>query len=196
MPNDMKYRNNHEMYGTRNTYNAYHGERLYSRTSTAYDIPTVYPGTKTKTTPSHLRGDEQERKNNRTDKRSVTVNKAKVRKMVVAVGVVFVLCLTVLYRYAVLLQRNQEIEELTAELDALSASNQAMQTKIDKQLEISEIEKYAKSELGMMKPQAYQITYIDMNMGDGGSEGTVSERSASAVSGVPGALVNAFRVLK
>ena len=48
----------------------------------------------------------------------------------------------------------------------------------------------------MMKPKAYQIFYIDMDMGDGGNTGTISTETANTMQGVPGALVNAFRVLK
>ena len=56
--------------------------------------------------------------------------------------------------------------------------------------------KYAKENLGMMKPQSYQIFYIDMNMGDESGEGTISKTSSGALTGVSGTLVNAFRVLK
>lgn len=192
MPNNTQYRNTPNMYGTRNTYAPYRGERLYSGTSSAYDIPTVYPQSKPKVDTSAA----SEKRQKQIKSNSVGINRAKLKKTVVAAGIFFLLCLTVLYRYAVLLQCNQEIEGMSAELEELLATNQAMQTKIDKQLEMSEIEKYAKAELGMMKPQAYQITYIDMNMGDGGGDGTVPKSSASAVSGVPGVLVNAFRVLK
>ena len=67
---------------------------------------------------------------------------------------------------------------------------------IDKQLEMGEIEKYAREELGMMKAESYQKFYIDMNMPDEGTAVKSENRAQNAVSGVPGTLMNAFRVLK
>ena len=191
VPAPTKYKNNSYTYNSRNLYSS---DRMYTGTSsTAYDIPVRYPRTKVapKTTP------EVEKIPNRSkpDKKA-NVSRANVTKVFMLVGVLFILCITVLYRYGIILTCNQQIKELEAQRNEILASNQAAQAKIDKQFEMNEIEKYAKENLGMMKPQSYQIFYIDMNMGDESGEGTISKTSSGALTGVSGTLVNAFRVLK
>lgn len=187
MPTPTRYRNNSSLYGTRNEY-----QRLYSGTGTVYDIPVEYP--RRKTVP--LSVPERKAEPVRKTTKATRVNKKKLTRFIVCAGIFFALCFTVLFRYAIILQSNQEIKALEKKRDELIAQNQAVQSKIDRQLEISEIEKYAGKELGMMKPQAYQIFYIDMDMADGGDEGTISIEEGTNLQGVPGALVNAFRVLK
>ena len=170
---------------------AYRRERIYSGTGTAYDIPVEYPKVdRTYKKPVKkmvpARGLAKY-----IEKRLTALN---IKRAAICIGIFFALCVTVLYRYGIILTSNQTIKSLEARRDELLASNQALQTKIDKQLEINEIEKYAKTELGMMKPQAYQIYYIDMNMQDNGTD--VKTKSSEAVKGVPGTLINAFKVLK
>lgn len=161
--------------------------RLYSNTSTAYEIPTAYPKREVKPKPTAA------------VRRSTTVGNKSARSMArvaLTAFVIFALCCTVIYRYAVILESNQKIIELEKKLTAAAADNQAMRASIDRRLEMGEIEKYAKEELGMMKPENYQIFYIDMNMEDSGSRGSAANETVGALSGAPGALVNAFRVLK
>ncbi len=193
MPTPTKYRNNSSLYGTRYEYK---GERLYSGTGTAYDIPIEYPPRRQTSIPLNVPQKKVGEKPVRETRKAVRINKKRFTRFALCVCMFFALCFTVLYRYAIILQSNQEIRALEDKMDAIVAENQTLQTKIDKQLEISEIERVAGEELGMMKPQAYQIFYIDMDMSDGGNSGTISTDVAGSMQGVPGALVNAFRVLK
>ena len=129
-------------------------------------------------------------------KRNRLVLTRDVRQVITAVSVLFLLCIGVLCRYATILSGNRQIKDLEKQYNTIISSNQAMQTKIDKQLEMGEIEKYAREELGMMKAESYQKVYIDMNMPDEGTAVKSGSRAQNAVSGVPGTLMNAFRVLK
>ncbi len=186
VPTPTKYRNNSSLYGTRSEYS-----RLYSGTGTAYDIPAEYP--KRHSIPLDIPKKEEPVKKTR---KTIKINQKRFMRFLMCAGIFIALCFAVLFRYAIILQANQEIRALEKEIDTIVAENQTKQAKIDKQLEIGEIEKYAGEELGMMKPQAYQIFYIDMDMGDSGNSGTISTETANTMQGVPGALVNAFRVLK
>lgn len=129
-------------------------------------------------------------------KRNRLVLTRDVRQVITAVSVLFLLCIGVLCRYATILSGNRQIKDLEKQYNTIISSNQAMQAKIDKQLEMGEIEKYAREELGMMKAESYQKFYIDMNMPDEGTAVKSGSRAQNAVSGVPGTLMNAFRVLK
>lgn len=200
MPTPTGYRNDTNTYGARNTYtNRYNRTTLgrsdiYTGTSTAYDLPRYYPEREDLNTA---------RKSNNTEVRKASAELKKtgasnrtVRKAAFSGGILFALCISVLCRYVAILGANTQITELEKRYNAIIASNQAMQTKIDRQLEMGEIEKYAREELGMMKAESYQKFYIDMKLPDGGTEINNASRAQNAISGVPGTLVNAFRVLK
>lgn len=194
MPAPTKYRSKNNAY--RNN-SAYKYDRVYSGTGTVYDIPTVSqePEVRRRKEP------KPEIVDTNKNEKGLVIGKYKIRvqsvlKASVFVGVLFIMCMTLLYRYGAIIECNHRISDLEKERDAIISTNQAIQTRIDKQLEISEIEKYAKEELGMMKPEPYQMFYIDMQMQDAGGEGSGAKSGSGKVKGAPGALVNAFRVLK
>ena len=116
-------------------------------------------------------------------------------QVMIVVAIVFVLCCTIIYRYASILESNQKINALEKQYIDVLAANQALQTKIDRGLEMGEIEEYARKELGMMKPESAQMFYVDMKLSDDGVTTQVGDGN-NMITGTPGALVNAFRVLK
>lgn len=119
-------------------------------------------------------------------------------KVFLRVACVFVMCCIMLYRYAVILESNDKIAKLNKELIAAESNKQAVQAKIDKGLELGNLENYAKTQLGMVYPDNYQIFYIDMQLGDGAQMNVRDEQKKSelALKGTPGALVHAIQVLK
>lgn len=192
MPTPTRYRNKTNTYSARNTYSrtSYDRGRVYSGASTAYDMPGYYPDVrKTENVQKKKPAEVQKKK-------TKLVLTRDVRQVITAVSVLFLLCIGVLCRYATILSSNRRINDLEKQYNTIISSNQAMQAKIDKQLEMGEIEKYAREELGMMKAESYQKFYIDMNMPDEGTIVKSGSRAQNAVSGVPGTLMNAFRVLK
>ncbi len=178
------YRNQSTYYGR-----AADDKRLYANASSAYDMPLTYPERRAR--PSKSSAIERNRKSSPYKAR---VNK-NASRVFVFVAFLAALCFFVIYRQTVILESNQEIKRLEKEYTALLSSNQAMQSEIDMWLEMGEVEKYAREELGMIKPETNQIFYIDMDMEDISGEGSVSSSAANAVSGIQGSLVNAFRVL-
>lgn len=194
MPTPTGYSNRTNSYGSQSSYNRqnYSGNVYSGRTSTAYDIPRYYPDSRT-VSPVTDKPRQAEVRKAVPKKKSFS---RETRRTVAAIGLLFVLCITVLYRYAMILSSNQEIRELEKRYNTLLTDNQTMQAKLDRQLELGEVERYAREELGMMKAESYQKFYIDMNMPDGGIAADSKNGAKSAVSGVPGTLMNAFRVLK
>ncbi len=191
MPTSTKTREKSNTYKSHNlSYSrAMSDRRLYANTSSAYEIPTAYP----------------ERKDRPVDSRNVNGRKRKTASfslnrpafaVFMFVATLVVLCCCVIYRQTVILESNQEIKKLEKEYAAILATNQAMQAEIDMWLEMGEVERYAREELGMIKPETSQIFYIDMKMEDMSGKGSVSESAANAAYGIQGSLVNAFRVLK
>ncbi len=195
MPTYTSNRERNYTYGSRNIYEdrVYSSRKLYSNISTAYEIPMTYPE-RVKTPSSRP---VQTPKVQPSKEKTANYTKQGLIRVCSMVMLLVVLCCTVIYRYAIILENNQEIKALEKEYEAIISENQVMQGKIDRYLEMGEVEKIAREELGMMKPESYQIFYIDMDMQDMGSAGSTSSGGTrGALTGIPGTLVNAFRVLK
>lgn len=137
---------------------------------TAQPLPTVQPKVKKKTAPIVM-----------------------FFRILFAVG----LCMLMLYRYANILESNDKIDKLTAQLAEIEAKNQSIQAKIDRGLELGTLEEYATGQLGMIRPDSSQMFYIDMQMGDAAPTAKEeTDTAGNALQGTPGALVHAIRVLK
>ncbi len=183
MPSVTQYRERTVNYGARQVYD-YRSRSLYSNTGTAYDIPAAYPRRTAEAKPLQ-----------KAPSKKTAVNKNFVRAGMLFLTLVAI-CFTVIFRYAIILESNQKITGLEKQYEQILSGNQVLQTKIDKGIEMGEVELYAKNELGMMRPENHQIFYIDIEMEDLSAGETLKESGASAISGTPGALVNAFSVLK
>lgn len=193
MPTSTKYREKSNTYGTHNLYDSrtYSGRRQYQNTSSAYDYPPFYPE---RMVPAQTKPKAAAPARERAAKADARVRAGAIRACAVAV-LAFILCFSVIYRYSIILESNQEIKALEKQYEGILSENQILQGKIDRYLEMGEVEKIAREELGMMKPETYQIFYIDMQMDDlGGTGSTASKEGVGAIAGTPGALVNAFRV--
>ncbi len=193
MPTSTKYREKSNTYVTHNFYDSrtYSGRRQYQNTSSAYDYPTFYPE---RMAPVQTKPKVAAPERERAAGADARVRASAIRACAIAV-LAFILCFSVIYRYSVILESNQEIKALEKQYEGILSENQIMQGKIDRYLEMGEVEKIAREQLGMMKPETYQIFYIDIKMDDlGGNGSTASSESAGAITGTPGALVNAFRV--
>lgn len=116
-----------------------------------------------------------------------------VRTVCQIVGV-FLLCSLMIYRYAMILESNNKIDKMNKQAAQLEYDNQYLAAKLESNLELGTLEKFATEELGMMHPDTSQIFYVDVNMKD---EAVVEERSEKGnLQGVPGALMHAICVLK
>ena len=106
------------------------------------------------------------------------------------IGIVFVMCYLMIYRYTLILESNDKITKLGSDLAAAEYQNQSIQAKIDSKKE----QQIATGKLGMIRPDQSQIFYVDVQMGD---ETTAKEEDKqNTLSGTPGALIHAIRVLK
>lgn len=172
-------------YGTYGTYG-----QTRSEAARVYDYPPAYPN---RTTTVRPRPQKEEKPQQQTKR----ISKADMLKMFLRIALVVGMCMLMLYRYAAILESSDRIEKLHAEVAALEAKNQAIQSKIDRGLELGALEAYATGQLGMIRPDNSQMFYIDMQLGDetrNDAEDTKKE-AGSALQGTPGALVHAIEVL-
>lgn len=186
VPASTGYKTKPTSYNARDTYysSAYTDRKAYYNTSTAYDY-----------SPSHVKTKPSANASAKPKASAKPRLHISPIRMVAFVAVLVAICFTILYRQSVILESNQNIKKLNKEYTSILSSNQAMQSKLNTSLETGEIELYAREKLGMMKPESAQIFYINMEMNDTGVGNNVSD-SATAISGIQGTLVNAFRVLK
>ena len=96
-------------------------------------------------------------------------NKRKVRSRLKAIGVialVFLMSAVLIYRQTAIFGKNRQIESLHSELSGIIVTNEAVQSNIDRSIELGNLETFAKNRLGMVNPDSSQIFYIDMGAGD------------------------------
>lgn len=94
------------------------------------------------------------------------VTKTNLRSNVFLGSVIFAIALTIVLRYAMINNMNMENIRLKKELDNINNVNAQLQLAAEKTVNLNEIEAYAKENLGLQKPQNYQIEYINVNKHD------------------------------
>lgn len=79
---------------------------------------------------------------------------------------IFAFALTIVCRYAMINNMNMENITLKKELESINNTNAQLQLAAEQHINLSDIEAYAKNELGFQKPQNYQIEYISIDNED------------------------------
>ena len=118
----------------------------------------------------------------------------QIIRTVCQIAVVFFMCSLMIYRYAMILEGNNKIDKMNQQVSQMEYDIQYLAAKVDSNLELGTLEKYATEELGMMHPDASQVFYVDVNMTD--TAVTDEEPERGNLQGAPGALMHAICVLK
>lgn len=95
-------------------------------------------------------------------------NKVKnKKKKKVAIGILsFAVALAIVYRYAMINNANMEVINLKKEYESIDKTNTQLMLAAERSVDLKEVERYATEELGLQKPQSYQIEYINLNKQD------------------------------
>ncbi len=125
---------------------------------------------------------------------------AKRRTMLVRVGICFAIAFIIVGRYVSINEANTKISELKKEYNNIVATNQDIQAKIDKSIDLKKLQMIANEKFGMVRPERYQMFYIDMNLADYAEnvakEKTEDDKEKVAVMGVPGTIISAMKIFK
>lgn len=108
----------------------------------------------------------QPKKEGNQERKVVPKKNNKVRRKVFFGVVSFSVALTIVYRYAMLNNMSMENIKLKKELTELNNANAQLQLIAEQSVNLSYVEQYAKENLGLQKPQNYQIEYINVNKQD------------------------------
>ena len=97
-------------------------------------------------------------------------------------------------------EANSRISELKKEYNSIVAVNQDLQAKIDKSIDLKKLQTVASEKFGMVRPERYQMFYVDMQLGDY-AENVAKEKvddvkEKVAVMGVPGTIISAMKMFK
>lgn len=157
--------------------------------------PEVYPRTVPSVRPQPHVAPAKPATEKKVNQTQAGISKAKMLKTFCKIAGVMALCFLMIYRYAMILESNDRITKLTAQVAELTANNQAMQDKLDRGLELGSLERYATEELGMIHPDSTQIFYVDVQL-ENTTVGAGDSTEKNVLQGAPGALVHAIRVLK
>ena len=108
-------------------------------------------------------------------KKAQAIEKKKNVKHILEIGVVFVLLLTISYRYALINSKFSQKESLKASLAELQKQNAQLKVSIEQGMNINNIEQSAKEKLGMQKLDNNQKVYITLQKKDYVESSTNSE---------------------
>lgn len=90
-------------------------------------------------------------------------NNAKVKaNLVIKVSIIIILGLIIAFRYASITELGYKVNAMQNQLDEIKAENSRLETNIARQMNLAEISEIAINELGMQKPQSYQIVRINV----------------------------------
>lgn len=118
----------------------------------------------------------------------------------VCIAMLFVMAFSVVWGYVAINEANNEISGLKAEYNNIVASNQALQVKIDKAINLKELQTLAGEKFGMVRPERYQMFYVDLEMNDF-SENTLDKKKIEkqnkvAIMGAPGIITGALNIFQ
>ena len=100
------------------------------------------------------------------EKKAKVKAKNKFKRKVFLGVLIFSISLSIVYRYAMVNRINMEVISLKNDLEEINVLNSQLKLNAEKSVNYNEIEKYAIQNLGMQKPQNYQIEYINIDKED------------------------------
>ena len=96
------------------------------------------------------------------EKKKYRANRLIKVKMVAGILLLFSLGLIAMYRYALIAEINFKISSKEKQYEELKNENSRLKVAIENETNLSKITQVAQNELGMQKPDKYQIVYIEV----------------------------------
>ena len=145
--------------------------------------------------------------NNRlhTNDKKVERTKASVKKHsainlanFLRVAICFAVAFVIVNGYVKINEARGQLAQLEKQYNDIVAANQDLQVKIDKAIDLEQLQAVANEKYGMVRPERYQMFYVDMEQGDASE--IYAEKDGSwkkvAVNGVTGTITSAMNIFK
>ena len=97
---------------------------------------------------------------------NVNTKKKNNSKIVLYIGVIFVILFAISYRNALIAQRYSELKGLKSNLAAIDKENKQLEVNIESKTNLGAIEEKASKELGLKKLDDSQIVYVNLDKED------------------------------
>lgn len=163
--------------------------------SSAYKLDYEYNlNEKTSNGRLHTRENNTEKNTRAVPKSMPSVKFSTVLK----VAFCFAIAFFVVNGYVRINEAYNEVAKLEKEYNNIIATNQALQVKIDKAIDLEQLQTVAGEKYGMARPGRYQVFYVDMEQADVAETHTEKKDSKSdlKMSGVTGTITSALNIFK
>ncbi len=148
----------------------------------------------------NLRSEIQKEVNKTAKKAMPKASQKRGKKGFVSVVLAFAMAFSVVSGYVSINEANNEISRLKNEYNSIVADNQALQVKIDRTIDLGQLQSIAGEKYGMVSPERYQMFYVDLEMGDFSESTDVKIKNEQtkkmAISGVPGIITGALNIFQ
>ena len=114
------------------------------------------------------------------------------------VAICFAVAFVIVNGYVKINEARGRVAQLEKQYNEIVAANQDLQVKIDKAIDLEQLQTVANEKFGMVRPERYQMFYVDMEQGDA-SEIYVAKDSTKkkvAMNGVTGTITSAMNIFK
>lgn len=140
-------------------------------------------------------------KNTKTAERPRTTSKRHSALNVVnflRVAICFVIAFVIVNGYVRINEARGRVTQLEKQYNDIVAANQDLQVKIDKAIDLEQLQTVANEKFGMVRPERYQMFYVDMEQGDASEIYAKNDSSQNkvAVNGVTGTITSAMNIFK
>jgi len=105
-----------------------------------------------------------------------TISKSNKATLVLTTLFIFAMFMVITYRYNIISEKNLHVQQLKDDLEVAKSELATTQIAMEELMNESEVESYAKQQLGMQKPEKSQLIYINME-----NEETVQKVSANNI---------------
>ncbi len=161
-------------------------------TSSAYKLDWDFE-TKRQTEKERLHTKER-----KTEKRSISRTSGFKFAGLVRIAFCFAVAFLIVNGYVKINEAYNGIAQLEKEYNDIVATNQDLQVKIDKAVDLEQLQNVANEKFGMVRPERYQMFYVDMQQGDFAKTYAKEENSDAkvAMKGVTGTITSAMNIFK
>ena len=128
----------------------------------------------------------------KTEKRNPAKSLSNFLKVVICFAVAF----AIVNGYVKINEANGEVSKLDADLRSIEAKNESLKMKIDKAFDSEQLQKMAVEEYGMVRPEQYQMFYVDMEQEDYAETPGEDVKTAgnTTVKGVAGSMTGTLNI--
>ena len=91
-----------------------------------------------------------------------TVPDVNLKAVILCVALAFIVCFVLLYRYAYITESTYKLNDIKKEYDSIRNTNYKLTVEIEENTDLNKIKEIAENDLGMHKPDKYQIVSVEV----------------------------------